>query len=322
MYTIDSVWVAATEIQIENLGEEVDSLQYSLQMLQDKTDLLMSIVEVSNGSVSKQLAAAGYLLALIALLITIASIFLGLYIRRKKIEIETIGKTVEEEKSSVKSMVKATKELDKQINGNLTALYNKLRVEETNSLLERLVLEPRDISNLLPLLFARDMDECSFPTLRKAYLNLIDAKESDNNEVDSYHNSIDTYVQSYMMSFFQHFCYQAVEDDIIRPEFISHFGLSCNQSFKRDIIKSTIDFCKALSDNNATFNKEDALVAYLKALNSSKHKDYEELKNILEQNISSKELITLAIERCKNEGVYITLFGIVAPDKTQFETSE
>lgn len=297
MNAIDSTWVNNTELQLNHFEKNIDSLQNRLDLLQTKTDMLMGIIGTSNDSVSNQLSAAGYILAILAVILTLASIFLGLYIRKKRAEIEAIGKTIEGKKETMERMEKSIIELDEKIHGNLRDLYKALRKEETEALVGRLVYEPKDISNLAPLLLARDLDANSFEKIKEAYLKI---KGNDEEKSDIY---------QYILLFFQHFFQQAIKDDDIRPQLVKSFTDAFESAFKRDIIKSTIDLCKALSDDYSTFNKEDVLIEYLKALNESKYNKLEELKNIMEQNIQPKELLKNAIDSCERSGIKLDIFG-------------
>lgn len=107
--------------------------------------------------------------------------------------------------------------------------------------------------------------------------------------------------------------YDSILDNDLNKEihaFIS-IGMAC--AFKRDIIKTTEDFCRALSITSVPFDKRIYLVDYLKALNSSKYKDLIELKNIFENNILNQSLLPNAIEKCTQDKVYLDLFGITPP---------
>ena len=310
---IDSLWVYSTESQLYGMQNTIDSLQSELTMFQTKTDMLTGIIETSNDSIANQLSAANNLLAFIAIALTIGGAIIGFYIRRKKLEVEGMVNMVDEKKKIIDEIAKTTKELDEQINSNVQELYQKLRKEETNALLDRLVLEPRDISNLIRLLLARDLDEDGFAKVREAYLELEEEhKEELDSEMDFESNN-----EEYILIFFQHYCYQAVKDDVIRPELVNGFAENSNNAFKRDIIKTTIDLCRALTDETSTFNKEEVLTAYLKALNGCKHKNLEELRNILEQNITPQSLLEKAKEQCTKDGVYLSLFGITKPEKEE-----
>lgn len=311
---IDSIWVSTAERQLLDLHNSVDSLQFQLLSLQTKSDLLSGIIETSNDSIANQLSAANNLLALVAIVIAVGGTILGIYIGKKKLEVEEMVKTVEEKKKTVDAIADTTKSLDEQINSNVKGLYQQLRKEETNALLDRLLIEPEDISNLIRLLLARDLDEEGFAKLREAYLKLEAEPEVAQEEEPGFIRIGVSSKEEYMILFFQHFCYQSIKDDQIRPSLVNFFHECCNIAFKRDIIKTTIDICKALSEETSTFNKEEVLTAYLKALNGCKHRDLEELKNILEQNIRPQSLLEKAKEQCTKDGEYLSIFGITKPD--------
>ncbi len=317
MNAIDSMWVSSTEGKLSDLSSTIDSLQCQLNTLQAKNDYLTGIIETANDGVANQLSAASYLLAIIAIAIAIVGGVLGYYINKKKKQIEVIAATVDEKEKTIKKVSEATKELDKQIKGNLGELYKKLRNEETKALLDRLVLEPRDIGNLIHPLLARDLDEEGFSKLREAYFKLGNEPEYDDPEEEEGIVALisrDSSDEDYILLFFQHYCYQAIKDDEIRPNLLKGFSENCRKAFKRDLIKTTIDICKALDEDVSTFNKEEVLTAYLKALNKCKYRTLEDLRNIFEQNLTKQELLKKAIEKCTAEGVYLELFGIKKPE--------
>lgn len=310
----DSLRICSIENQLSGMQDTIDSLQSELTAFQVKTDMLTGIIETSNDSIANQLSAANNLLAFIAIALTIGGAIISFYIRRKKLEVEKMANMVDEKKKTVDAIATTTKELDGQINSNIKELYQKLRKEETNALLDRLVFEPMDIGNLIKLLLARELDEGGYAKVREAYLKLEDEPEEEPAAEMSFIELDISSSEAYMLIFFQHYCYQAVRDDSIRPELVKYFAVNSRSAFKRDIIKSTIDLCRALTDETSTFNKEEVLTAYLKALNGCKHKNLEELKNIMEQNITPRSLLENAKEQCTKDGVYLSLFGITKPD--------
>lgn len=310
----DSLRICSIENQLSGMQDTIDSLQSELTAFQVKTDMLTGIIETSNDSIANQLSAANNLLAFIAIALTIGGAIISFYIRRKKLEVEKMANMVDGKKKTVDAIAKTTKELDEQINSNIKELYLKLRKEETNALLDRLVFEPMDISNLIKLLLARDLEEDGFAKVREAYLKLEEESKEEPAETGIISLSLSP-SESYMLIFFQHYCYQAVRDDLIRPELMRCFADNSDNAFKRDMIKSTIDLCRALTDETSTFNKEEVLTAYLKALNGCKHRNLEELRNIMEQNITPRSLLENAKDQCTKDGVYLSLFGITKPDE-------
>lgn len=315
MTSNDSIWMNALEAHTDSIQRNVDSLQVKFEALQAKTDLLYGIVETSNDSINNQLAAASWLLGLIALVIAIVGSAVGFYISRKKYEIELMAKTIDDKKDIISNVAKETEELDKKIHSGLSTLYKDLRKEETNALLDRLVLEPQDIANLNMILYARDIDNTGYIKLRTAYLKM--KKELEDPTLDY---DVNDHLEYYIALFYQHFFYQALKDEEIAPVFSDYYGAIFSRAYKRDMIKSTIDLCKALSENETAFNKEEVLSTYLKALNESKHKEMKELKNIFEQNITPPTLLLSAIEHCTKDEVYLRLFDIKPHEKGDVAT--
>ena len=150
--------------------------------------------------------------------------------------------------------------------------------------------------------------------IKEAYLKLISVQEGVVEEKES-ESSLETKISNYMMLFYQHYCYQSLKDQIICPDLVIWFGTMCACAFKRDIVKSTIDLCKAVSEEDSAFNKTEVLTEYLKAINESQHKNFIDLRNIFEQNIHPDSLLQNAIEQCKTDGVYLELFGITNPEQ-------
>ena len=313
----DSIWAKALELHSDSLQNKVDSLQAKFDALHGKTEFLSNIIETANDGVSNQLSTANYLLALVAVVIAIVAIWLGIYIGNKKKEIELMAKTIDETKDAVTKIAKDTENLDKKVHSNLSDLYKDLRKEETNTIINRLVEEPSDISNLIVFLATRVLSDEYYPLLREAYLNL-----PQNPDGVSAYTTYDEYRDRYILLFFQHYIDKAVKDDAVRPRLLNNLVASCKAAFKSDIIKTTIDLSKALSDESSSFNKEDVLTQYLKALNNSDFKGLVDLKNILEQNITPSSLLQNAINKCTADHVYLQLFGINPPEDARTESQK
>lgn len=264
----DSIWVNTLQEHADSLQCKVDSLQAKLEVLQNKTDLFCNIVDTANDGVSNQLASATFWLEVIAILIVIVGGAVGLYVDYKKRQIEDISITVEGKKRAIDRMVSETEKLDAKIRHNMSDLYKDLRKEETNALLDRLISEPYDICNLADLLASRELGSESYPQFKEAYMKFQEEEKEMPGDKDG------TYNLRFMVLFFQHFCFLSLNDEAIAPSIRRFFHEGCCAAFKRDIIRSTIGLCKAISDENSTFNKEDVLVDYLKALNNSQHSYY------------------------------------------------
>ena len=315
----DSLWVKALEEHTDSLQRSMDALQTKLDALQAKSDLFCSVVETANDGVSNQLSATNNLLALVAVIVTIAAIWLGVLIEKRKHQIEKIAETVDGKKKEVELLAKSTEELDKKIHSDLSGLYKDLRKEETKTLFQRLTKEPLDIDNLGQLLLAREVDSENFPLLKQAFLKLSEIPEAED-KIDLEKGVIrikpDTN-HSFMLQFFQHFFYQSIKDDDIRPVFVENFKNVFDNAFENDIIRATEDLCKALTDEDSKFDKVEVLTEFLKAINTSKFENFALLRKILEDNLIKQGLLQKAIERCKAANVTLSLFkeGILESDQ-------
>lgn len=305
MNNIDSISIKAFEEYVDSLNSKVDLLQAKLDGIEYKTEFLSNVVETANDGVSNQLSAANNLLALVAVIIGIIGIWLGIYITKKKQQIDLLAATIDTKKNAVDAIAKTTEDLDKKIHSDLSGLYKDLRKEETDALLSRLVLEPQDVDNLCTILCARDIDEAGYEKLRTAYLKMKNMLKDVSTE-----SVVNDCSEHYMVLFYQHFFYQALKDVEISQDFDSFYFDIFSRAYKRDVINSTLDLCKALSEDANNCNKEVMLASYLKALNYSRYRNLKEIKNIFEHNITPPSLLQNAIERCKEEKVDLILFNM------------
>lgn len=320
----DSLWAKALELHSDSLQNKVDSLQAQLDALQGKTDFLSNVIETANDGVSNQLSAANYFLALIAVVMAVVGIWLSIYIGKKKREVDVMAATVESKKETVEALAKivdekaekidkiakTTEDLDKKIHSDITGLYNDLRKEETKTLFQRIVKEPLDIDNLGQLLLAREVEPEIFPLLKQAFLKVPETpivEDKIDLENGVFRINPDT-KNSFMLQFFQHFFYQSVKDDDIRPDFVDNFKNVFDSAFESDIKRAAEGLCKALTDKDSKFDKVDVLTEFLKAINTSKFENFALLRKILEDNLSEHDLLQKAIGRCKADNVTISLF--------------
>lgn len=300
----DSIWAKALEAHADSLQSKVDLLQAKLDGMEYKTEFLSNVVGTANDGVSNQLSAANNLLVLFSVIIGILGIWLGIYVTKKKQQIEQLADIIDAKKNAVDAIAQATEDLDKKIHGDLSGLYKDLRKEETDALLNRLIQEPQDMDNLCTILCARDIDKTGFEKLRTAYHKMKNMLKDASAEKVVYDCCDD-----YFVLFYQHFFYQAIKDDEISLEFENYYGEIFARAYKRDVIKSTLDLCKALSEDANNCNKEVVLATYLKALNNSQYGGMMELKELFVHNITHPTLLQNAIERCKEEKIDLLLFN-------------
>lgn len=156
------------------------------------------------------------------------------------------------------------------------------------------------------LLLARFVKADNFPLLKEAFLKLPEAILGDNDE-DDYNEA----KHSFMLQFFQHFTYQSIMDDDIRPVYVENFPNVFDYAYESDIKRATEGLCKALIDENSKFDRVDVLTEFLKAINTSKFENFALLRKILEENLSGQDLLQSAIDRCTTDGINLQLFGNV-----------
>jgi len=286
-----------------------DTLQY-LQKINDNIDAVRRIVDLSNSTIANEISAVNTMLVAFTIGLTVVGVLLGIYITWLQLKVSKMSKNIEEKEQKIICLANTVEETDKKIHSDISDLYAQLRKEETMTLLHRLEEEPEDISNLVDLLLARPLDDNGFPILKRAFEKLM----AIHSEVDK-----DVFVNperetQYVLLFFQHYLFQSILDDTLRTEVVKDLDSCMNCAFKHDIIKSTKDFCRALSNEDTTFEKTQLLIDYLKALNQSKYKDLEELKDIFQEYLD-KDLLVDAIDKCTTDKVYLGLFGVENPEK-------
>ena len=292
-----------------------DTLQY-LQYINDNIDAVRRIVDVSNSTIANEISAVNTMLVAFTIVFGIVGVLLGIYISWLQRKVSKMSDNIEEKEQKIILLAKTVEDTDNKIQSDISGLYAKLRKEETLTLLRRLEEEPEDITNLADLLLARPLDDDGFPILKKAFEKLmaIHLEVGKDVLVDS---SLET---RYVLLFFQHYLFQSILDDKLRSEVVKDLDSCMNCAFKHDIITSTKDFCRALSNDDVTFEKKQLLIDYLKALNQSKYKDLEELKDIFQEYLD-KDLLVDAIDKCTTDKVYLCLFGVENPEKP-IETDE
>ena len=292
-----------------------DTLQY-LQNINDNIDAVRRIVDVSNSTIANEISAVNTMLVAFTISLTVVGVLLGIYITWLQQKVSKMSKNIEQKEQKIISLAETVEETDRKIHSDISGLYAQLRKEETMTLLRRLEEEPEDIMNLADLLLARPLDDNGFPILKRAFEKLM----AIHSEVDK-----DVFVDpnretQYVLLFFQHYLFQSILDDKLRIEVVKDLDSCMNCAFKHDIIKSTKDFCRALSNEDATFEKTQLLIDYLKALNQSKYKGLVELRDVFQEYID-KNLLVEAIDKCTTDKVYLRLFGVENPEKP-IETGE
>lgn len=291
-----------------------DTTQY-LQNINDNVDAVLHIVDVSNSTIANEISAINTMLVAFTIVFGVVGVLLGVYISWLQRKVSKMSDNIAEKEQKIINLANTVEETDRKIHTDIGGLYEDLRKEETMTLLRRLEEEPLDISNLSSLLMTRTLSGEGFVILKKAYIKL----KSLGPEIDNDRFLEPSFRQQYIVIFFQHYLRESVLDEDIRPDIVKECKYSMNCAFKRDIIKSTEDFCMALSDSKVQFDRVLLVVDYLKALNQSKYANFVELKSIFQEKLDPSLLVE-AIDKCTTDKEYLGLFGVAAPTESAEKT--
>ena len=242
---------------------EVDSvyneaIKFKIELIEAKMSCLNDLVNSSNDIIANEIAVSDRYWSIASAILCILCLILGIYIAWCSRKVERLKLSVEQKEQDVIRLKDIIDDTNQMIQHDLSGLYQKLRTEETNTLLRRLVEVPEDVSNVQNLLLSRDLPSDAFPKLKEAFNSI---KKED----ESYYND-------YLLLFFQHFAGQSLLDDRIRACITNALGYLVGCAFKNDIIKSTKDIVGAIAEMPYEDGKA-FVVAYYRALRNSKFKD-------------------------------------------------
>lgn len=277
-HRIDSLEFVCKDMQTQQeiTSAQLNSVQISLNSTQQICSSTVSAINTQVDGSNKLLNIWGIVISVLALLIAVAGFYLGYYIQQK-------AKTVKELTRQSKATEASVKRIQKNIDTNLTAIYHKLRREETLYVLNRLQQIPEDVSNCSSLLLSRELDPSDYPLLLAAYKKLLSLEEEIKktevkNEEDFFASlngveaQFEVYKSLYRVLFFQHFMGLAINEDVLRQDLIDNFKELCGSAFHNDIEKSTHELLVGLASNeNQT--KVEILIKYILALSTSKYND-------------------------------------------------
>lgn len=277
-------------ISLQKANERIEDLSEEIKFLSEMLDKQTGLIGQEQSAVSNSMSSLNILFVafsvIIAIIAIIGGVLFGRYVKKKSEQIEKIKDYVDKKQKDVielEEKVSKAKdsvlEIDNKITSDINGLYEKLRKSETKVLLKRLADVPEDINNLFFLLASRKLYEEDFGRFLVAYRNLKNKNEYKN----------EVYFLNYLTLFFQHFCGEAVAQEIVRDDLIDHFQIVLNSAFKREVEESTKSLILCLNKNQGTSSNEEVLKKYLSALIQSEHKDYIEPYRIILDNYSNKE---------------------------------
>lgn len=309
---VDSLSVRVTNIEksVETEQQEIAVLQKEIEVCEKSLKSIDEHVDRANEKVSNQIATSSHTIQAWGWIMTVLAFVFGFYINRmwKKIadatenakeqlrmseeasdDIAEEQQRVNAQQQEVKKMQEDTETklqelqtLHSDIQNNMSAIYEKMKREETTAWLNRLENIPEDITNVGDILLTRQLIKSDFQIMLNAYRNLIKRCM----EV----NGVTTIAQLreedagfkkreglYALQFAQHFMDEAIAieetRDILRPRFAVYFK-EC--FFRNDVEKCTAELKKGVSRLNEELQVK-IIEEYVLAMANSHYAKFEEL---------------------------------------------
>lgn len=265
----------------------IDSLRQRIEFQETQIADLHTQISESQNSIANAIAASDRFLSVASIVIAILIVILGIYVTWCQSRVESIKKIVEEKESSISRLRKEVEQTNKQINGDLSSLYKKLRREETVTLINRLVEVPEDICNIGRQLLSRELMEEDFEILKRAFSKIED--EEDENMKSRY-----------ITLFFQHFAGLSIKDDVLRKSFIDYFYYLIPACFRIDIQKSTKDMMAEIINLSPDIRLQ-IVIPFYKAFINSKFKDMYEIVELLKSVLTEEQWNSVIAQTTEGE---------------------
>lgn len=261
------------KLNVRNTTEIVE-LNKKLIKLQETIDRERNISDKSFNGISNQLSASSNSLTIFSILFGVLALAIGFYVTYIERKIVKIREENIDLLSQTQTVKKEVVEINREIQSDIEGLFKKIKKEETNHILDRLLNVPKDIANLVEGLLSRELSKADFDKLKVSYEKL---------ELGDI-----TYTEKYEILFFQHFSDLSLKDLFIKERFIKYIPTGIVCSIENDILKSSNDIFNFIVDTGLVNNKE-IINVYFKGLEKSKFKDFLKLYDLIFQKLSQRE---------------------------------
>lgn len=245
--------------KINQQNEKIKQTEDQINYQKDQMNSQIGMLDTAFDGVSSQLGASSYFVGIFTVIIAVLTIGLGIYVSRIERNIRVL---VQDNETLLLRNVQIREEiqtLSDNITNNSKSLYNIIRNEESNHIIERLLLVPNDIINLNTLLLSRELEPRHFINIKEAVLR-----------------ADEKYKGNYSILFFQHFAGISMFDDDVKDTVFKDLDWLIENSFKNDIVKSSSEFFNSAYKNGIIHSK-DVINLFAKALSKSKYLNYEEI---------------------------------------------
>lgn len=271
---------------VEQIIQDIRRIQTEQEVLDMKIDALEQLIDSSSSVIANEFSASNRVLTVSALVIAVIAILLGLFVAWIQNKVSKMSDTVKALTLSVEGKKKEVEDLVTEINTNFDSLFKRIRRADTLEYLKRLEAVPQDVTNIMEILLARELEPDDFQYLQRAYIKLVDIGEEDGGQ-NLYGQD---YGSRYRLLLFQHFCGHSIEDPFLRDRMVADLDRLVSCCFDNDIRKSLSDVALVLEKRDGTFDRLDVLIKLLSALKRSKFGTDADILNILKNGIADKQL--------------------------------
>ena len=318
-----SLQMQILEQQIGEKQQKITIIQKELGIYEKEMSAICEHVDRSNEEISNQIAASSHTIQVWGWIIAIMAFVFGFYINRmwKKIsdttakakdqlqQAENAFADISEEQQRVNAQQQEVKKIQEDtedkleelqnlhsdIQNNMSAIYEKLKREETTAWLKRLENIPEDITNVGDILLTRQLSKSDFPIMLNAYRNLIkrSMEVTGGTSIAILRRTNVGFKKReglYALQFTQHFMDEAIKIEeiraILRPRFSVYFK-EC--FFRNDAEKCTEDLKKGVRQLDEGLQVE-IIAEYISAMSQSQYSKFIDWYKILLADLAENQL--------------------------------
>ena len=220
--------------KIQNIDGEVSLIKEKISDLKNNFQLLYDGAKDQNDRLSHQISFVNYLLTVFSFLVTIIGAILALFINKKY--------------EQIKEMKEIVGETRKYIDDHNKELYERIKRDETTSLLLRLEEVPEDIANISTQLLSRTLEPEDMVQLKKSYIKIRDTR----------------FGQDYIILFLQHFTYLSLKDTSLHSDIVNNISVrNISLMFSRDFLNFTKDIIKYLGESDCDEMEKQRIISLL-----------------------------------------------------------
>lgn len=259
--------------EIKELKSQIEDLEKRVIYQNDQINSQAGMLDTAFDGVSAELSASSNYISVFGVIIGLLTIGIGLYVTKMEKSIRRMSEDSELLMQRNIQIKKDVEDLGNQIVRDSKGLYEVIRNEESNHLMNRLISVPEDISNLFYTIASRDLEEHHFAQFKEAYTQV---------KHDSKYN------EDYLTLLFQHFSGKSLLDPDIKSAFIKSLPNSFMNSFKSDVIKASTDFFLAVKNLDVSKWKKE-INEFVKGLDTTNYSNYDEIYFAIVSTINDRE---------------------------------